>query len=478
MNIDIASLRGLDAHRSADAELAARLAELNAEASGQPFNADQKAEFEQVLTDRGTLAAIIEELETREAAVAAALGSPKSAESPKFGLPNIRKAAEDIFDLDGYREKVRSITQLPAALRDGAMRVVDQLVFPTAEDPSKARERLTQLVERHRNDANGWISEHVIATSSPAYGEAWGQAMKGKSVFGKMQAVLQTYADADGGLAIPVQIDPTFINVSDGAVNPLRAISRVETTVAKDWQAITTAGVTAGYSGERTTTGASDGAPTDFDNPTVTPVRADVSVKVSLEYLQDYGPGALQTEIGGLIADAKDILEADKFFNGDGSGEPEGIIAAIVTDTTSLVTTITNDVFARADLTKLEKSLPPRFRAKGRMVANIGILELIRAFGTAGEPYGPLSSANTDRLLGYPVHEASAMDDVATDAKKILLFGDFSKFAIVDRLGLFTKVMDDRDGNGLPTGNSVIYAAWRNSSKVLAFNAFRLLKVS
>jgi hypothetical protein len=48
---------------------------------------------------------------------------------------------------------------------------------------------------------------------------------------------------------------------------------------------------------------------------------------------------------------------------------------------------------------------------------------------------------------------------------------------IVDRLGLFTKVLPTYDGSGRPTGGSTLYAAWRNSSKVLAFNAFRLLKV-
>lgn len=247
--------------------------------------------------------------------------------------------------------------------------------------------------------------------------------------------------------------------------------------MGKTWQAITTAGVTAAYVGERTSSGASDGAPTDFANPTVTPVRADVAVDVSLEYLQDYGASALQGEVGTLVQTAKDDLEANKLVLGDGSGEPEGIVYAIVTDTTSLVTTITDNVFARADLTKLEKALPPRFRSRARYMANIGIYELIRAFGTAGEPYGPLSAANIDRLLGRPTHESSAMDDVATDAKKILLMGDFGYFVIVDKLGLTSKVMDARDTNGRPTGNSNLYFAWRNSSKVLAFNAFRLLKV-
>src|SRR5690349_95567 len=97
VKIDIASLRGLDAHRSADAELAARLEELNAEADGRPFNDEQRAEFAQILEDRATLAATIEELETRDQAVAAALGTERATERAGFDVPNVQRAAEDIF---------------------------------------------------------------------------------------------------------------------------------------------------------------------------------------------------------------------------------------------------------------------------------------------------------------------------------------------------------------------------------------------
>lgn len=478
MKIDIASLRGLDAHRSADAELATRLEELNAEADGTAFNDEQRAEFAQIIEDRDTLAGVIEELETRATAVAAALGEDRKTEKA-FTLPTVIRAAEDIHDISSYRKRASSIDELPKLLRDGAMRAVESFSSPLVSKAA-AQEQLAKIIERHKDDKGaeaGKVSERVLATSSPAYVEAWAQQMKGLPVSQRMQAVMLTYTDDHGGAAIPVQIDPTFINVSDGTVNPIRDIARIETTNAKTWSAITTAGVTAAYAGERTTTGASDGAPTDVDDPTATPVRADVSVDVSLEYLQDYGAQALMGEVGNLIAAAKDDLEADKFLNGNGSGEPDGIVAAIITDTTSIVTTITDDTYALADIDKLIAAVPPRFRSRSTMLANQAILQASRAFATAAQPglsiYDPLAKT----LRGYPAREASEMDAAATNAKHILLMGDFRHFVVVDRLGLTTRVLDARDTNGRPTGNSTIYAAWRNTSKVLAFNAFRLLKV-
>lgn len=479
MKIDFASLRGLEAHEAADADLVARLAELDTEANGQAFSDAQRAEFEQIVEDRATLKATIDELKTRKGALDAAMADTHATEPVRFNVPNIKKGVENVHDLAAYREQVRSVDELPNAYRDGAMRVIESAILPTAVDADKAKARLAKLVERHKGEDYGAVSRRIIGTSDPKYVEAWGSYIRsgGQMPGGRLQAVLQTYSDSDGGFAIPVTIDPTFINVSDGTVNPLRSISRIETITTKSWQAVTTEGVTAAYVGERTTSGAADGAPSDVDDPTATPVRADVAVDVSLEYLADYGSAALLSEIGSLIATSKDDLEADKFVQGNGSGEPEGIIWKLDDDGNSIVETATNDVYALEDVDSLIAALGPRFRSRAQFMANLAIYQITRGFGDAGQTAGTIYDPVSKVLRGYAANEASSMDDVATDGKEILLLGDFSKFVIVDRLGLTTRVLDTRDTNGRPTGGSTIYAAWRNTTKVLAVNAFRLLKV-
>jgi HK97 family phage major capsid protein len=481
--VDIDGLRGLDAFRQAETRLSERLTELDREAQGMPFNDDQRAEFEEIAGDDGVLARVrntIEELELRSAMIKTAVEADgRAAESERtFAVPNVRKTIENIWDIAAYRQRARSVDDLPVAYRDGAMRAVEQMQFPTAADPDKAKAQLEKVISRHRNEKYGWVSQHILGTSDPEYVAAWSDHVRGHTLSGQRLAVMQTYSDADGGVSIPVEIDPTFINISDGQANPLRAISRNVTTTGKTWSAITTEGVTAAYVGERTTTGAADGAPSDLDDPTVKPVRADVSVDLTLEYLQDYGQASLLSEVGALIADAKDALEADKFVNGDGAGEPEGVVWAIVDDTTSVVDTTTNDAFLLADIDKLIGALPPRFRSRARFAANHAILQLVPEFGDAGQTAGSIYDSMSNQLRGYPVHEASFMDDVTTDANHILLFGDFNQFAIVDRLGLTTRSLPTVDGSGRPTGGTTIYAAWRNSTKVLAFNAFRLLNIA
>jgi HK97 family phage major capsid protein len=474
-----AGVAGLTAYRE---ELVARRTELHGEAEGVPFNDEQREEFAAIndaIAGETGIDARITELEAREQSLVTAGRDPRRTERPTVPRTGqARRVPENIFDLAEYRKMVGSLDELPQAYRDGAMQVLEHLDFPTAPDQDAARANVAKLIARHRDDDHGSVSRRVIATSQPAYIDAWLAHASGRQLTPRMQAVMQTYVDADGGSAIPVVIDPSFILTSDGSVNPLREVSRIETITGKTWQPITTAGVTAAYVGERTTTGAADSAPSDIDSPVATPVRADVALDVTLEYLQDYGPAALLSELGTLITDAKDQLEAEKFLLGDGAGEPEGLMFALITDATSIVNTLVDNTYSLDDLDALIAALGPRFRSRAEFLANLAIYQLTRGFGDAGQTAGSIYDPVSKILRGYAAHEASFMDDVATDAKEILLFGDYKTgFVIVDRIGLATKVVDTRDTNGRPTGGSTIYAAWRNTSKLLVPNAFRVLRV-
>lgn len=475
--VDLDTLRSVDALEAYDGELRARAVELDKEFVGLPMSDEAKAEFDAIadslvkVEDRRT------ELNARAAFIREISDKPANTAAGAYEAPNVLKSAENVFDLSAYRRRVGSVDELPQAYRDGAMRVIESAVFPTLDDKAKSQAHIEKLLAK---DKTGTLAHRIIGTGSPAYAKAFDQyvtrGLPGMSP--QFQAAMQTYSDTDGGYAIPFTIDPTLVLTSDGAVNPLRQISKIKTIVTKAWQGVTTEGVAASYKASETTA-ATDVAPTDLDDPTATPVGAHVWIPFTAEFAEDYG-SELQAELGGLVQDSKDVLEADKFVMGDGSGEPEGIVAAIITDSTSLVTTITDNVFARADLNKLEEALPPRFRSKARttILSNLAIMQTIRGFGTAGEPTNALYDSTADTLLGYPFKELSAMDNVATDAKEIVLMGDFRYFVIVDRVGLAIEYVPMVfDGSGQPLGQRGLYARWRNTSKVLSFNAFRLLKV-
>jgi HK97 family phage major capsid protein len=479
---ELGTLRGLDAHQQALIGLVEHQQELEAQADGQAMTVEQKADFLETGESRREVEAVIEELKVRQAEIAEAISAGQVEETtPTFATSfNVKKSPENVYDLSAYRSRAASVEELPALYRDGAMRVIENATFLTAPDQVKAKDQVAKLLAKHKDDDGGRIARRIIGTDNPQYIEAYAEYFRKGGMAGltpQRQAILQTYSDADGGIAIPFTLDPTFVNTSDGTVNPWRAISRVETITGKSWQGVITEGVTAAYVGERTTTGASDAAP-QFDDTPATPVRADVAIDVSIEYLEDYGSASLVSEVGNMVQIAKDDLESEKFALGDGTGEPEGIVRALIDDTTSIVQTATDNVYVLADIDALIASLPPRFRSRAVVVGNLAILQLSAGFGTAGQPGNSIYDPLARTLRGYRVYESSFMDDAATDAKEILLVGDFKAgFIIVDRVGLSTEILPQYDANARPTGGKIIYAHWRNTSKMLFPNAFRLLQV-
>ena len=482
--VDIASLRGLDAHRQARADVAARLQGLESEANGGPFSTDQKTEFEELVKSAGALDDIVDELEIRAQAMTSIVGGDardaRSTEGPFAGInmPNARRSPDNVYDLAAYRQRAGSVDDLPALYRDGAMRVIERASFPTSRDADRARAHLEALLAKHRFEGNGAVARRIIATDDPLYREAIAAYIAGgqAGLSPRHLAVLQTGVDVDGGFAIPFTIDPTFIITTDGAASNLRDISRVETITTKSWHPLTPADGDASYGTETAAT--VDSAPSDIDDLTgVTPVRAKRFIKFSAEFQEDYGPAAILAQVGALIRDSKDRLEALKFVQGSGVGEPEGIIFRLDADGTSLVPSATFDLDA---LDSVTGSLGPRFRVQGRTnyAANITILQKIRQLGTAGAPANSIYDQISGVLNGYPAQELSHMDDTWIAGKEVLLFGDFKTgFVIVDRIGLAVEFVPQVfDGSGDPLGQRGVYARWRNTSKVITVHAFRLLK--
>ena len=91
----------------------------------------------------------------------------------------------------------------------------------------------------------------------------------------------------------------------------------------------------------------------------------------------------------------------------------------------------------------------------------------------------PRGGGEPRTLLGYPRFNSSAMEsDFTTSTNRIAIFGDFSNFLIVDKIGLTVELITHIvDGNGNPTGERGLFAYWRNSSVVLVDSAFRVLTI-
>jgi HK97 family phage major capsid protein len=94
--------------------------------------------------------------------------------------------------------------------------------------------------------------------------------------------------------------------------------------------------------------------------------------------------------------------------------------------------------------------------------------------GNSTEP--PIINDDRTLLVGKPFVENSAMATVTTTGTKFLAYGDFSRFYIVDRIGLQIELIQHLFGaSQRPTGQRGLFAYWRNSSKLIDANAIRVL---
>jgi HK97 family phage major capsid protein len=288
-----------------------------------------------------------------------------------------------------------------------------------------------------------------------------------------------------GGFAVPFVLDPTIIPTSNLAVNPFRAISRVEQITVDEWRGVSSAGVTAAYAAEATAT--SDNAPT-LAQPTVSTEKAQAWIPFSIEIGMDWG--SLQTEMARLLQDAKDELEATMFATGSGTNQPQGVL----TGATATVTTSTGGTLVAADIYTLEQNVPPRFRPRSSFAMNRAIANRIRQFDTQGGAQlwienlqlGLVNQVPTPgslgaRLLGYGAYESSAMSSTVTTGQHPIIMGDFSYYLIADRVGLSVEliphIFNAASTLTLPTGQRGLYAYWRNGAGVLSTNAFRKIQL-
>ncbi|WP_439030223.1 phage major capsid protein [Gordonia terrae] len=345
----------------------------------------------------------------------------------------------------------------------------------------KVREASAGFVERAGDDTR--MAELVLGTSSPEYAKAFFKVVRAQGQMAGLEAGEQralsramSLTDANGGFAVPFQLDPTVILTADGSFNQVRQIARVVTATGDVWHGISSAGVTGSWDGEGTEV--SDDSPT-LAQPSIPIHKGDVFVAQSFEVEADAG---LAGEIARMIAFEKDSMESVAFVTGSGSGRPTGIVTALA-GTSSVITSTTTDTFAVGDVYKLDTALPARYAANGSYLGHRGIYNTMRQFDTNGGSalWGQLAEARKSELLGRPDYIAEAMKSAVTPTQDnhVLVFGDFSNYVIADRIGTTLSYIPHLFGaNGRPTGQSGWFAYFRVGADSVNDGAFRMLNVT
>lgn len=397
--------------------------------------------------------------------------NPDSVEDCRFRNP---------WDLSEMRTFSRSKGEISQELRARALSAVEKM--GGANDA--IRSTATNILERW-DDGDGSIARLCLATSSPEYMRAWSKLAGGRGhmVTPDEQRALEramSLTDSAGGYLVPFQLDPTVIVTSAGSANQIRQAARTVVATGDVWNGVSSGAVQWSWAAEATQ--ASDNAPT-FAQPTIPVHKAQGFVPISIEALQD--AANVTTEIGRLLAFGKDVLEAQAFIHGTGSGQPTGIVTAL-TGTGSEVDAAASNAIAASDVYGLDSALAARHRANASWLGNRSTFNDIRALGTGGgsDMWERIGNGMPAQLLGRPAYEAEDMDTKDTTADvspaktdHVLVYGDFENYVIADRVGMQVEFIQHLFGAAQrPTGQRGWYAHYRVGADSVLDDAFRVLK--
>jgi HK97 family phage major capsid protein len=396
--------------------------------------------------------------------------NPDSIEEGRFRNP---------WDLSEIRTYGRSKSQVGAELRARALSAIEKM--SGADDG--VRSAGTNIVERW-DDGDSRIAKMVLATSSPEYMRAWQKCASDRKHLltqGEQVALerAMSLTDSAGGYLVPFQLDPTVIISSNGSRNQIRQVARQVVATGDIWNGVSSGAVSWSWDAEAAEV--SDDT-TTFAQPTVPVYKAAGFVPISIEALED--EANVTMEVARLLAFGKDTLEAAAFATGSGSGQPTGIVTALVASSpTVIVVSAGANAFAAADVYALDNALPARFRAQSSWLGNRTTYNLIRQFDTGGgaQMWERIGADVPAELLGRAALESEDMDGTFGSGENYtLIYGDFENYVIADRVGMQVEFLPHlfHTSNNRPSGQRGWYAHYRVGADSVQDGAFRLLNIT
>lgn len=154
----------------------------------------------------------------------------------------------------------------------------------------------------------------------------------------------------------------------------------------------------------------SDDSPT-LAQPAVPSYRGSCWIPFSLEIEGD--AAGFVAEVGRVLADSVEQLQAAAFVSGSGNGEPTGFVSALTGTADYTVTGAGTEAVVAADVYALQSALPPRFQSNSAFAANLSTINVLRQAETAnGALKFPSLHASPPMLAGKHIWEVSNMDTV------------------------------------------------------------------
>lgn len=296
------------------------------------------------------------------------------------------------------------------------------------------------------------------------------------------QKALSIGVDADGGFAVPEELDRNIIELARDESPMRQACSQITISTSDYKRLVNLGGASSGWVGE-----------TAARPETGTPTLAQIVATMGEIYAN---PQATQQSLDDVFFDVEAWLtsevvrefnekEAQAFLSGDGTNKPKGILAntlAATDDAARAFGTIQNVASGTAGdfdsdkLLSLIYKLKRAYRTNGTFMLAGTTLFKVRTMKNNDDDYiwqPGLQAGQPSSLLGYSVTENEDMPEVAADANAVM-FGDFKRaYTIVDRVGV--RVLRDPYTNKPNVG---FYTTKRVGGMLTDSNAVKVLTLS
>lgn len=296
---------------------------------------------------------------------------------------------------------------------------------------------------------------------------------------------LNTINNADGGFVLPTALDQQIAQRLV-RLSPIRSIAQVVQTTTSDYRKLIAVG--APQSGWSSQTGARGETAAPKFAEIIPPSGELYANPSATQFMLDDAGFDVEGWLAGQIANEFARAEGAAFVSGNGTNQPLGFLTG--TPSTAGDDTRTfgalqylgsgdaNTLGAMPDdrLIDMVMALKPGHRQGAVWVMNAATIAQIRKVKDSTGAYiwqASMMDGQPNRLLGYPVIEASDMPDVAAGAYPIA-FGNFQNgYLITERFG--TRLLRDPYSNK-PYVN--FYATKRVGGQVLDSDAIKLLKIT
>ncbi|AQZ50537.1 phage major capsid protein [Martelella mediterranea] len=293
---------------------------------------------------------------------------------------------------------------------------------------------------------------------------------RGDALPAEERKALTVSSDPGGGYFAPAEMSSEFIR-DLVEFSPIRSVASVRSTGSPSVIYPKRTGITnAKWGGE---TEDQEESTVSFGQAEIPVHELNTYVDISKQLLED-SAGQAETEVRLALSEDFGQKEGSAFVNGTGAKQPEGFMTN--PDIASFANGHATNLSADA-MTKLMYSLPASYRGRGSWAMNGTTLGVIRTLkdGNGNYLWQPSYQAGQpETILGRPVVEMVDMPDVVANAFPII-YGDFSAYRILDRVGLSVLV----NPYLLATkGLTRIHATRRVGGRVLQAARFKKLKMA